>query len=131
MGLNHAGAGLILAALTALPAQPQTAHSSGASPPSMTSVGLPVPLRGEEALVQLGDGCAVVSPTPPTPQAVENMAKYRWYGGCRFGLADGKGILHYRHAQYPSYQEKRYRFGIGVAPGVWASHSKRGDPARG
>ena len=127
MGLNHAGAGLILAALTALPAQAQTAHSPGASPPRMTSAGLPVPLRGEETLVPLGDGCAVVSPTPPTPQAIESMAKYRWYGGCRFGLAHGKGILHHAHAQYPFSQEKHYRFGIDAATGMVISDSKRGD----
>lgn len=119
MGLKHAGAGLILAALTT--------QSFAASPPPMTAAGLPLPLRGEETLVQLGDGCALVSPKPPTPRQVEGMAKFRWYGGCRFGLADGKGILHYRHAQYPSYQEKHYRFGIDTAPGVFVNHFKRGD----
>lgn len=116
--LRYAISGALLAASSGLASgQPPLAISPKST---MTAAGLPLPLKGEETFVPLGNVCGYISPiaAPPRPSATED--KMKWRGACRFGLVDGHGFAD-MSPKYRSLYEWTYRLGI-LQPGVRVSH---------
>jgi len=58
-----------------------------------THVGIPVPLQPDEKIEYFLNGCgAIVSKFTPEYELTW-IRQRNWYGGCRFGLANGRGVI--------------------------------------
>lgn len=83
--LLHAWAGILMLSVAA--------GAAAADPPKEPITGLPLPLLEGEQLSPLKDGCNLIVPPGTAPTVLEGNKRYRWYGACRFGLADGPGFI--------------------------------------
>ena len=72
----------------------------------------------------MANGCGVLLPKALNAKSIEIVAKNKWYGACRFGLADGPGIVQYNDN---FFIESRYRLGISLnGPSVSWSRENSG-----
>lgn len=96
----------------------------------MTSVGLRLPLRYFEMLTSIPGGCAMLSPRGGWISSWDgfwaaSQHPIQWLGACRFGLADGEGMLFYSES---GARRARFRYGIELATSDFRQGAMGGPP---
>ena len=98
------GAGLILAALLAIP-------TSSWSAPEDASQEMVLQLIPGERLQHFANGCGVISTSATAPAIIPA----KWYGACRFGLAHGVGVSDWGSGVWRKAEKYQYGVPLGLS----------------
>lgn len=101
-----------------------SADVSGATPIAKvpTFLGIDLPLRPGERLVPIGDGTCSAVIFAPHNELADRLSKYwsdnEWFGGCRFGLAHGRGYA--VNPRSNSVSDKVMMYGVEIVDPISA-----------